>query len=115
MKLLPFSRWTLTDIDPPWDGDSLYEFLKVNGPNAALPERPKRNENELGWVAGALDGVTGHHFGRVDADQIQNRTKPVLSALARLLRHSSQEHLSALYRELQKDMVRHVEGFGPEL
>jgi hypothetical protein len=105
LSLLSFNRWTLANVDPAWDGESLYEILKMNGPNAKLPERPKRNENELGWVAGALDGVTGHHFNRADDDQIQNRTKLVLGALARLLKHSSQEHLSALYRELQKDTL----------
>jgi hypothetical protein len=105
LRLLPFNRWTLADVDPPWDGKSLFEILEVNGPDATLPERAKQNENELGWVAGALDGVTGHHFNRAEADQIQDRTKPVLGALARLLKHSSQEHLSALYRELQRDTL----------
>ena len=83
----------------------MYEILKVNGPNATLPERPKRHEDELGWAAGALDGVTGHHFNRTDDDQIRNRTKPILGALARLLKHSSQENLSALYTELQADTL----------
>jgi hypothetical protein len=95
----------LADVAPPWDGKPLYEILELNGPDATLPERAKQNENELGWVAGALDGVIGHHFNRAEAEQIQDRTKPVLGALARLLKHSSQGHLSALYRELQKDTL----------
>lgn len=105
LRLLPFSRWTLADVDPPWGGESLYEILKVDGPDATLPERPKRHENELGWVAGALDGVTGHHFNRAEADQIQDRAKPILGALTRLLKQSSQEHILALYRELQEDTL----------
>jgi hypothetical protein len=105
LKLLPFSRWTLADVNPPWDGESLYEILKVAGPKATLPERPKRSENELGWVAGALDGVTGHHFNRADGDQTQNRIKSILGALTRLLRDSSQEAVSALYKELQADVL----------
>jgi len=95
----------LADVDPPWDGKSLFEILEVNGSDATLPERAKRNENELGWVAGALDGVTGHHFDRAESDQVRDRTKPVLGALARLLKHSTQEHLSALHRELQRDTL----------
>jgi hypothetical protein len=105
LKLLPFSRWTLADVNPPWDGESLYEILKVDGPKATLPERPKRNENELGWVAGALDGVTGHHFNRTDDDQTRNRTKSILGALTRLLKVSSQETVSALNKELQADVL----------
>ena len=97
MKLLPFSRWTLAEVNPPLDGESLYEILKAEGPKATLPERPKRNENELGWGAGALDGVTGHHFNRADDDQIRNRTKSILGALTRLLKVSSHETVSALY------------------
>lgn len=112
MKLLPFNRWTLADVDPPWDGKSLFEILEVNGPDATLPERAKRNENELGWVAGALDGVTGHHFNRAESDQIRDRTKPVLGALARLLKHSTQEHLSVLQREIQRrvQVVERLDG-----
>ena len=34
MRLLPFNRWTLADVDPPWDGKSLYEILELNGPDA---------------------------------------------------------------------------------
>ena len=105
MRLLPFSRWTLADVDPPWDGEPLYEILKVNGPSATLPERPKRNEEELGWVAGALDGVTGHHFNRADDNQVQNRTKPIVGALTRLLKVSSQETVSALHKKLQADVL----------
>ena len=96
LRLLPFRRWTLIDMDSPWEGESLYEILKENGANASLPERPKRNENELGWIAGALDGVTGHHFTQAADDEIQSRIKPLIAALARLLKHSSQENLSAL-------------------
>ena len=80
-------------------------ILKENGPNATLPERPKRNENELGWVAGALDGVTGHHFTQAANDQIQSRTKPIVAALARLLKHSSQENLSALDTALRAETL----------
>lgn len=105
MKLLPFSRWTLADVPAPWDGGSLYEILKVGGPAATLPERPKNSENELGWVAGALDGVTGHHFTRADGDHTQNRIKSILAALTRLLKDSSQETVSALYKELQADVI----------
>jgi hypothetical protein len=105
LRLLPFSRWTLADVNPPWDGDPLYEILQVNGPSATLPERPKRNENELGWVAGALDGVTGHHFNRADDNHIQNQTKPILGALTRLLKVSSQENVFALYQKLQTDVL----------
>jgi hypothetical protein len=83
----------------------LYEILQVNGPSATLPERPKRNENELGWVAGALDGVTGHHFNRADDNHIQNQTKPILGALTRLLKVSSQENVFALYQKLQTDVL----------
>jgi hypothetical protein len=86
----------------------LYEILKENGPTVSLPERPKRNENEFGWVAGALDGVMGHHFDRSDDDQVQNRVQPILGALSRLLKHSSQEHLSVLYTELQADTLLSV-------
>jgi hypothetical protein len=83
----------------------LYEILKLNGPNATLPERPKRNENELGRVAGALDGVTGHHFNRADNDHIRNRTRPIVEALARLLKLSSEENVSAVCKELQGDTL----------
>jgi hypothetical protein len=83
----------------------LYEILKVNGPSATLPERPKRNEDELGWVAGALDGVTGHHFNRADDNQLQNRSKPIVGALTRLLKVSSQETVSALHKKLQADVL----------
>jgi len=105
LRLLPFRRWTLIDIDSPWEGESLYEILKENGPNAILPERPKRNENELGWIAGALDGVTGHHFTQAADDQIHSRTKPIVVALARLLKHSSQENLSALDTALHAETL----------
>ena len=81
-----------------------WQQLQVDGPNATLPrERPKRDEDDLEWVAGALDGVAGHHLSRADVDQNQNRTKPVLRALARLLKHSSQEDLSLPHSQLEKD------------
>ena len=105
MRLPPFSRWTLDDVDPPWNGESLYKILKENGPNATLPERPKHNENELGWVAGALDGVTGHHFTQAADEKIQSRTKPIVAALARLMKHSSQENVSALDRTLHAETL----------
>ena len=105
MRLLPFSRWALNHVDPPWNGESLYKILKENGPNATLPERPKHNENELGWVAGALDGVTGHHFTQAADDQIQSRIKPLIAVLARLLKHSSQGNLSALDTALRAETL----------
>jgi hypothetical protein len=108
LRLLPFSRWTLDDVDPPWNEESLYKILKENGPNATLPDRPKHNENELGWVAGALDGVTGHHFTQAADDQIQSRIKPLIAALARLLKHSSQENLSALDTALRAETLLSV-------
>src|SRR6202043_2341851 len=108
LRLLPFSRWTLDDVDPPWNEESLYKILKENGPNATLPDRPKHNENELGWVAGALDGVTGHHFTQAADDQIQSRIKPLIAALARLLKHSSQENLSALDQALRAETLLSV-------
>lgn len=86
MRFLSFRPWTLTDVDPPWDEESLYGILKVNGPKAALSERPRRDENELGWVPGALDGVMGHHFNRADDDETQKRTNSILGALARFYR-----------------------------
>jgi hypothetical protein len=104
----------LVDIDPPWGGESLYEVVNVNGPNATLPERSKRNENELGWVAGALDGVTGHHFTQTSDDQIRSRTRPIVAALARLLKHSSQENVSALDTALHAETLLSVADALPE-
>ena len=100
-----FKRWALDDVCPPWGSPSLYEILRANGAGAALPERPKRNENELGWVAAALDGVTGRHFTQAADDQIQSRTKAIVAALARLLKHSCQENVSALDTTLHAETL----------
>ena len=44
-------------------------------------------------------------FNRADDNQIQNQTKPILGALTRLLKVSSQENVSALYQKLQADVL----------
>jgi hypothetical protein len=87
LNLLNFRSWSLTNLLPTWNGQSLYEFVQANGGAANLPEQSKRDENKIGWTAGALDGVTSHHLFDPEGGEQQQRITEVVRALEALLEH----------------------------
>jgi hypothetical protein len=103
LNLLNFRSWSLTNLLPTWNGQSLYEFVQANGGAANLPEQSKRDENKIGWTAGALDGVTSHHLFDPEGDEQQQRITEVVRALEALLKRATEENLSNLYAIVQKE------------
>ena len=96
-KLLSFRSWSLKELTSPWHGPSLFQFVSENGGSAELPDTPKQGENKIGWVAGAMDGVTGRGFMDAGARDEKKQTQDLLTALAQLVKRSSEVNLTRLH------------------
>lgn len=93
------------------DRSSLHDFivnrLDANGcledPACALPDEAPMTPGEIGWMAGAYDGVMGHHMGGVgrDGDTAQHLAAAIAAAAAR----PSKKELAALYAQASADHV----------
>jgi hypothetical protein len=111
LNLLNFRSWSLTNLLPTWSGQSLYEFVQANGGTAHLPEQSKRDENKIGWTAGALDGVTSHHLFDPEGGEQQQRIAEVVRALEAFLKRATEENFSNLYAIVQKEpLISSAEG-----
>lgn len=109
------SSWTIDALDAArvWGGrPSIFEFVRAaasglddDAPLAslALPDDERvRGEVGFGWLAGALDGVRGHH-GPVEDERL--RAKQIVKALRDLLASSAPAGLEHLTRLLTRAPV----------
>ena len=101
LNLLHFRSWSLSGLTPTWKGQPLFDFIQLNGGGADLPECRKKDENKIGWTAGALDGVTSHHLFNPEGGERQQGD--VVRALEAFLRRATEENLSNLYAIVQKE------------
>ena len=103
LNLFNFRSWSLTNLSPTWKRQSLYEFVQAHGGAVDLPEQSKRDENKIGWTAGAMDGVTSHHLFDPEDGEQQQRITEVVRALEVFLKRATEENLSNLYAIVQKE------------
>ena len=104
-NLLSFRSWSLTGLTSTWKGQPLYDFVQVNGGEADLPEQSKKDENKIGWTAGALDGVTSHHLIVPKGGEKEQGVTEVVRALEAFLKRATEETLSKLYAIVQKELL----------
>lgn len=96
-KLLSFRSWSLKELTPPWQGASLFQFVTQNGGGTDLSDAPNKGENEIGWVPGAMDGVTCHGFMDAGTQDQEQQARDLFAVLAQLVKRSSETNLSRLY------------------
>ena len=67
-------QWDIETVNPPWGArPSIYRHILshirpgepglLEGGEALPDEERVRGDSQIGWAAGALDGVLGHHAG----------------------------------------------------
>ena len=103
MKLLNFRSWSLEGITPPWTGQSLFAYVQAQGGGSDLPDKTERDENKIGWTAGALDGVTSHHLFDPEATGPEQRRTELLITLEKFLKRATAENLLALYSSVRRE------------
>lgn len=102
-NFLNFRSWSLKELAPTWSGQSLYAYIEAEGESAELPDKTNKDENKIGWIAGALDGVTSHHLFDPETSGSAELKKELLNALESFLRRASPENLAALYAVAQRE------------
>ena len=97
--------WDIESVNPPWgERPSIYQHILshirpgepglLEGGEELPDEGCVRGDSQIGWAAGALDGVFGHHGGGSDAAEVAGK---VLAALKELTEHASNGRAAALY------------------
>jgi hypothetical protein len=102
-------------IDPnslPWYKlPSIYAHIKANinfdgdltDEGIALPDEERRfHDTEIRWIAGAMEGAFGHHFGG-DADK--KKARKIASLVKEIARKNSQAKKVVLYNLLLEDVL----------
>ncbi len=94
--------WALASVQPPWgSGTSIYAHIKAHiAPDQknltdggeTLPD--ERDDGKIRWVAGGLDGASGHHCSVVDEP---SRAKMIHRALSVVVADASAVKLEKLY------------------
>jgi hypothetical protein len=87
--------WSLDFLNPPWGNlSSIFEHIRSHGTDQ-LPDEPLvRSKSKVGWIAGAWDGVLGHHWRGSDPPP---RVFEIVSALQKLLERADAKTLATLY------------------
>lgn len=104
-NLLGFRSWSLRELTPSWSGRPLYDYIQANGGASDLPAKADRDENKIGWTAGALDGVTNHHLFDPESSNTPQSVAEILNALERLLKRDTTENFSTLYSIVEKEQL----------
>lgn len=101
--------WQLPSPETVWgERPSLYEHirrhLQPDGVGLApegetLPDEEEKDDSELQWSAGALDGTMGHHFG---AGEDPENIEQTLSALRAVLNRAETARFRDLYEWLRQ-------------
>jgi hypothetical protein len=88
--------WSLDSLTPPWGSlSAIFEHVRLSS-SESLPDEPLiREKSKFGWIAGAWDGVLGHHWRGSDPPA---RAFEIASALQKVLQRADPKTLTALYR-----------------
>jgi hypothetical protein len=100
--------WDIQSVKPPWDTrPSIYQHIlahiKPGEPGLGedgeqLPdEELVRGDSQIGWAAGALDGVFGHHGGGAETAEAAQK---ILADLRALNDRSTDDRAQAIYDHL---------------
>src|SRR5262245_46488981 len=99
------AEWDASALQPPWrGGESIYAFvsrhvrsgMKGLAPGAeTLPD--EKPDERIRWVAGAMDGVFGHHMGE---GQPKDRAARIHQLLQKAVADTSAAKLKELYEAL---------------
>jgi hypothetical protein len=111
-------------------GPSIYDHIRTHldeagrlddpgDPGLPLPDETKAMPGEIRWVAGAMDGVFGHHLGAGQADEQASR---IATLFVKACRRASRRNLVKLYRAVSDDsaldfidpMVEKLGGLRPD-
>ncbi|MFL6439924.1 MAG: hypothetical protein ACJ71Q_20295 [Terriglobales bacterium] len=99
-----FSRkpWSLDSLSLPAGGkESIYKHILFH-PSEPLPDEALvREKSKISWIAGAMDGVLGHHSSGKDSA----RAFDVLVGLRELLNRADRETLNCLYGLVINDSI----------
>ncbi len=106
------SAWSITNIASPWQNRPSIYWHIVNhlqddacglkdGGEELPDEKLVRGDSEIGWAAGALDGVFGHHGGSDEA--VSKKARKILRAVRDLTVKASDENAARLYSLLVED------------
>jgi hypothetical protein len=98
--------WSITNIAPPWNNrPSIYwhilnhlqeDSCGLREGGEELPdEKQVRGDSQIGWAAGALDGVFGHHGGSDEA--VSKKVQEILQAIRDLIGKASDKNAAHLY------------------
>jgi len=101
--LFKSTYWSLDLLNPPWgDLASIFDHIRLHGSHP-LPDEPLvRSKNKFGWIAGAWDGVLGHHWRGSDPPA---RVFEIVSALQTLLQRADARTLVTLYGMLVDEPI----------
>ena len=107
LEFIPKRPWDIHGVARPWDErPAIYRFLlehlqgarESNDPaDVGLPDEDRQSGTGVRWMAGAMDGVFGHHSEGSDPEQI---AQTVFAALRALTDESSDDRAAALYKHL---------------
>lgn len=89
-------------------GPSIYDHVRAHldeagrltEPDLSLPDEAKAMPGEIRWVAGAMDGAFGHHWGGGQAAEQASR---VAALFVKACRRPSHRNLTKLYRSVADD------------
>jgi hypothetical protein len=102
--------WSLDGVRRPWDGTSLYDFLRshIDAATGRLTKDGERlpddrdNGDAIRWAPGALDGVTTHHMG---SGEETLRVKQIVKALQDLVTRASDDGLRQVFALVTREAV----------
>lgn len=107
LEFTPRRPWDIDSVARPWGGQpAIYRYLlehlegaRERGDHAdvVLPDEDRQSGTGLRWMAGALDGVFGHHSEGSDPEQT---AQTVFAGLRALTEESSDDRAAALYKQL---------------
>ncbi|WP_156293540.1 hypothetical protein [Serratia oryzae] len=105
-----FGKGSSTHFPAPWAADStaIYRWLAAWQNSAeplpaeaeTLPDEPPLIDGKIRWLAGALDGVFGHHMG---CGGDESPVEAIMAALKNVLCKPQPQHVERLYRLLSED------------
>lgn len=109
--------WQTKNFEPPWEHgrESIFDFVEKieNDDEVELPDEEPRENNEISFAAGALDGIFTHHsFGNSedgDAEIESNKLRTrIIDNLKLVLQHPSPENLSKFYSDISSESALSV-------
>lgn len=116
--------WDIEGVNPPWGArPSIYQHILshirpgepglLEGGEELPDEERVRGGSQVGWAAGALDGVIGHHWGGAEAAETAGK---VLAALKALTERASDERAGTLYSLLvENSTLQYVDQLLPSV